>query len=767
MLNRLFNWLSDQFFFMKLKTRILLYLMLICILGGSVFFLYRDYERSLVEQQQQHMLSVSKSISRSIELFIDEVVDSMRIVTLDKSFASQIKAAPSPTEKQAYVNKLKSYTNAEGSPIYGAYLFNASGKLIAQYSQGDAISNTLKQEIILATAKKSSFKGKAYLDPIRHTFILNIYEPVFKENVYMGTFSVAIDLDVIYDKLIDPVQIGKKGYALVKDQYGTIIMHKLKEQVGINVIDTRKAMYPNLDFSGLEKLVNEQLKAKEGTYIYYSYWWADKELKKAKKLNAFSPVTFDDQFWVVALTMSYEEIRVPMNQFLFGIFFIALFVAVVFHLFIQAMAKIRTSKEELEQETQYLKMLNESSEQLRQQEAELHHSQKLKMIGTLAGGISHDINNLLTPIYGYSELMLDQIDSSHPFYEEVSEIYTASKKGKDLIEQLLLFSRKDNGMTSMSLVDMNQVTLETVKLLRTMLPKHVKINTAFEPNCGLVHANFTQLHQVIFNLCMNAYQAVNQTPNPEKEAVIDISLKKIPVSLINDSSRTAEEAYNFVELTIKDSGCGMDNATKERIFEPFFTTKDIGDGTGLGLFVVKTIIDKYGGQIQVESTPEIGSTFKVYFQLVENTENTLADEAANPHTSPLSRAGSLKLLVVDDNDTVNRLLKKGLEFYGYQVQTETSSVTALKLIRSNPEAFDLLITDYMMPDQNGIELAKKARRTKKDLGIILMTGFMDEMRVNNAKHNAVDSFILKPIEIARLSEAIQNVYYSYFPEQKE
>lgn len=768
MINRWFNKLYDQFFFMKLRTRILLYMTLIVILGGSVFILYKDYENNLVGQQQQHMLSVSKSISRSIELFVGEVVDSMQIITLDDSFVALLSDTPSAQQKKQYENKLKTYAKAEGSPIYGVYLFGSDGKLNAMASQGSAISTILKQEVKVAATLKAPYVGTAYLDPSRHSFILNLYEPIFRDGAYIGTLCVAVDLDVIYDKLIDPVQIGKKGYALVKDQKGTIIMHKLKEQVGINVIETRKAMYPNLDFSGLEALVNEQLKAKEGTYIYYSYWWAeaDKKLEKAKKLNAFSPVNLGDHFWVVALTMSYDEIQAPMNIFLFGIFFIALFVAVVFHLFIQALTKARRSKEELEQETQYLKMLNESSEQLRKQEAELYHSQKLKMIGTLAGGISHDINNLLTPIYGYSELLLDQIDEGHPFYDEVSEIYTASKKGKDLIEQLLLFSRKDNGMTSVSLIDMNQVTAETLRLLKTMLPKHIKITSNLEPNVGLVRANFTQLHQVIFNLCTNAYQAIQDTPEDGREETLEISLKKIPVSLINDQSSTEEESYNFVELTIKDSGCGMDETTKDRIFEPFFTTKDIGEGTGLGLFVVKSIIDKYGGQIQVDSTPGKGSTFKVYFQLVESNGTNAEIPATSPHSAPLHDAKPLKLLIVDDNDTVNRLLKKGLSFYGYQVETETDSLKALKRIRQAPNDFDLLITDYMMPDQNGMELAKKAKRARKDLGVILMTGFMDETQVSSASHESIDSFILKPIAIGSLSEAIQNVYYRYFPESK-
>lgn len=752
------NQLKDQLTFMRLRTRVILYALLICVLGGSSFFLYNDYKNNIVAQQQQHMLSISQSIARSIDLYVAEVVDSMQIVTLGKDFVENLKDNEKKSNKEALYASLKAFTDAEGRPIYGTYLFNAKNQLIVQMSQGQSVSANLKGELTKVSSLKKSYIGKVYLDPVRRSFILNIYEPVLQEGTYIGTLCVAIDLEVIYEKLIAPIKVGEKGYALVKDEDGIIIMHKLKEQIGYDVIDTRKMLYPNLDFTELEDLIAQQLKGEEGTAIFHSYWWADKnDLRKVKKISAFTPVHLGEHFWVVGLTMSYDEVQAPMNIFLFGVMALAIFIAIVFHLVLQALTKVKMSKEELEQETIYLKMLNESSEQLRQQESELYHAQKLKMIGTLAGGIAHDINNLLTPIYGYSELLLSQMEENHTFREEIDEIYKASQKGKDLIEQLLLFSRKDNGMTSTSLVDINEVTTDTLRLLKNVLPKKVKITADITPNCGYVEANFTQLHQVIFNLCNNAYHAIK-----DNEGSMHISLKKIPVSLINDNSDHTEEAYNFVEISVTDTGIGMDSETKERLFEPFFTTKEIGEGTGLGLFVVKSIIDKYNGQIHVESSPGKGSTFKVYLQVVETKEpkNTIPDYLNTEQTqvAEVPSPKAIKILVVDDNDTVNRLLKKGLSYYGYYVTTETSSINAYKTIKANPEKFDLLITDYMMPDQKGTDLAKKVRKLKKDLGIILMTGFMDESQVSLATNKSIDAYILKPIEIARLSDAILKVY---------
>lgn len=750
------NWLHylrEQIGIMRLRTRIFLYAIVLIVLCSSVYLLYSDYKKTIVSQQEQHMLSIAQSIARSIDLYIDEIENSIQILALNEDFVKSLATHEDTFAKSKLSLALKSYATAVGQPIYGAYLFDERGRNVVSQTSGYTVSTNLKQEVQTVVNNRLPYIGEAYLDPIKRNFVLNIYQPVFKNEALIGVFCVAIDLEVIYKNLIDPVKIGGKGYALVKDEDGIIIMHKLKEQIGYDVIDTRKLLYPNLDFSELEKLIDEQLKGQEGTMIFHSYWWADKDnLKKAKKISAYTPIDLGDHFWVVGLTMSYDEIQSPINVFLSGVIGLALFMALLFHMVLQALSKAKMTKDELEQETIYLKMLNESSEQLRQQESELYHSQKLKMIGTLAGGIAHDINNLLTPIYGYSELMLSQMEDDHPFKEEVDEIYKASTKGKDLIEQLLTFSRKDNGMTSISAVDINEVTQETIRLVRNILPKKIRITQDLEPDCGFIEANFTQIHQVIFNLCTNAYHAIE-----DETGDIHISLKKIPVSLINDSSNHNEEAFNFIEIAITDNGSGMTQETKERLFEPFFTTKGIGEGTGLGLFVVKSIIDKYGGQILVESAPGQGSTFKVYFQV---KDKLACDTATHPKGGNLQGSG-IRLLAVDDNDTVNRLLEKGLSYYGFEITTFNSSLQAYKAFKANPQQWDVLITDYMMPELKGTELARKARKVRKDVGIILMTGFMDESQASAASSKSIDAYILKPIQIATLADSIIKTYNRY------
>lgn len=741
----------DSVNFRFVKARICIGIALVAILCLLTYITYDQYKNTIVVQQQQSMLGTSRSISRSIELFINEVADSMKIITLDNKFVKTFTGVDKTQRINASMEELKSYYLAQGEAIDTVRIFDKEGKAIAEYPQGLKNNDvTINEDLKTAINKKSTYIGNAYMDKGRNIFIINIYQPIYDGETFRGIISAAVNLDVLYDKLIAPVKIGEKGYAMVKDQEGIIIMHQVKEQVGMDVIESRKQVFPGLDYTELENLIKDQLTGKEGTAIYHSYWWADagnKELTKVKKLNAYTPVELGDHFWVVALTMSYDEIQGPINKFLVKIIAIDGLIAIIIYVFVTALIRMKRNKEELEKETKYLKKLNETSEQLRKKESELFHSEKLKMIGTLAGGIAHDINNLLTPILGYSELMLMSLSQKSEYYDDVNEIYKASKKGKDLIEQILVFSRSDKEITKLELINVNEVTKETIKLLKAILPKNIKLQLDFNKEAGYVKANFTQIHQVIFNLCTNAFQAIKG-----KEGLIKITLTNINGTKAQEINKALHRQNNYIELTVEDNGCGMNEETMERIFDPFFTTKAMGEGTGLGLFVVHNIIDKYKGIITVDSEVGVGSTFKVYLPLVE--EEVIIEGA---ETIESTQNKNKKILVVDDNAKVTKVLKKGLEHLGYNVVSETDSLKALKLFQADINRFDLLITDYLMPNMNGNELAAKVKELRSDALVIIMTGYIDgnEKEINN--NEAADAYILKPIELAKLSSLIEKI----------
>ena len=369
------------------------------------------------------------------------------------------------------------------------------------------------------------------------------------------------------------------------------------------------------------------------------------------------------------------------------------------------------------------------------------------MIGTLAGGIAHDINNLLTPILGYSELLLMQVPKGEEHYEEIEEIYKASQKGRDLIEQILLFSRKDNGIIKVEPIDINEVTRDTIKLLKSVIPKNVVITENIKEQCGHINANFTQLHQIIFNLCTNGYQAIKNN-----KGTLDICLDTVAGEKAHQENNILAVDRRYAQLKIRDTGSGMDEETKDKIFDPFFTTKGIGEGTGLGLFVVQSIIDKYQGAITVHSEIGIGSSFIVYLPLIEET----ADSSHNISEENCVSSNK-RILLVDDNENIIKVLKVGLKHMGYQVTSETDSTKALELLKSKPEGFDLVITDFIMPNLKGSELAANIKEINKAVKVILITGYMDESLEALNHSDIIDACVSKPIEITKLCETINNL----------
>lgn len=739
------NLMQIKKLFGKKCVKISIGIIFIGLYALGMYINYDEYRDTIVAKQQENMLGITRSICRSVELYFESIIDTMESISGDREFIQDINRISETGEKNVILDEFRAYYNSKSELVDRIYFIDSTGKVVSYYPDGsESIYFENKEDIEIALKTRQTHIGRAYMHKDLKIFVVNIFKPVFIDEEFKGVIAISLSLDVIYDNLIAPVKVGQKGYVMVKDQEGIIIMHPVKEQVGMDVIESRKKAYPSLEYQELERLVSEQLEGEEGTKIYHSYWWGDNVLKKTKKLNAYTPLKFGDYFWVVALTTSYEEIADPINKFLLKSFCNSIAIAVIMGLFLIVLFNMKKNKDELEKETKYLKMLNETSEQLRKQEAELYHSQKLKMIGTLAGGIAHDINNLLTPILGYSELLLMGFSEDREEYEEVQEIYKAAQKGKELTQQMLVLARSDSNIIQDELVDINLALKDTLKLLKTLVPKKIVINEYIEQKCGFINISYTQIHQVLFNLCTNAYQSMDGS------GVMEVSLKVISGKKAQQINSKLSARKDYAEIIIKDSGCGMDEETLARIFEPFFTTKEIGDGTGLGLFVVQSIIEKHNGIILANSSVGVGSTFKIYFPLVNRNVNNF-EASKRKEKSEVKR-----ILIVDDNEEVIKVLKKGLQQQGYKVVYYTSPIQALKVWKANYNLYDIVITDFMMSDMRGNELAREMKAVKPGIPIILMTGYMDSELVEKDK-DIFDGYLPKPIEISALVRLIKDI----------
>ncbi len=385
-----------------------------------------------------------------------------------------------------------------------------------------------------------------------------------------------------------------------------------------------------------------------------------------------------------------------------------------------------------------------AAEELRlKAERQLREAQKMESLGTLAGGIAHDFNNILTGLLGYVELARLDLPAPHPARQWIDGITASGTRAKELVRQILTFSRKSDGERAP--LRLQSVVLEAVKLLRSTLPAMVQVDEAISPLCPFVQADATQIHQVMMNLGTNAWHAL-----PPAGGRIKVTLAPWTVDAAQAATHAGLKPGAFVRLTVEDNGCGMAPAVAERIFEPFFTTKETGKGTGLGLAVVHGIVQSHGGTILVHSTPGFGTVFELFFPVPSAVASGPA--AAAPAQVP-SGSGQ-RILLVDDDDTSRGALVKMLEHLHYRVRECASPVEALALFQRDPQAFDLLLTDLAMPRLQGDELARRCRTARPNLPVVLASGFIDDAKMRALVRQGPLEILRKPASVDELARAI-------------
>ncbi|OPZ60836.1 MAG: Blue-light-activated protein [Deltaproteobacteria bacterium ADurb.Bin510] len=376
-------------------------------------------------------------------------------------------------------------------------------------------------------------------------------------------------------------------------------------------------------------------------------------------------------------------------------------------------------------------------------ETQLRQAQKMEAIGTLAGGIAHDFNNILSAILGYTELAMHDLAEDSRTHQRLREVHKAGLRAGELVKQILTFSRE--GEHERKPIRLQPVIEEALKLLRGTIPTTIAIEAELDRRCGLVMADPTRIHQVVMNLCTNAYHAMGSGGR------MRIELKECAVS--EADGLIGLKPGRCVCLSVTDSGSGMDARTIERIFEPYFTTKAPSQGTGLGLATVHGIVTSHEGAIRVESAPGAGSTFAVYLPLIagearQDSESILRPELLQGHEH---------ILFVDDEQALVELEQQLLEDLGYRVSAFCSSRDALTAFRSDPDGFDLVITDQTMPGLTGLELAEALLEIRPGIPIILCSGFSESLSRERLERLGVRLFLPKPVIATRLTQALREI----------
>lgn len=374
-------------------------------------------------------------------------------------------------------------------------------------------------------------------------------------------------------------------------------------------------------------------------------------------------------------------------------------------------------------------------------EDQLRHAQKLEAIGTLAGGIAHDFNNILSAILGYSELAMADLPIGNPIRYKLESIHKSGERARDLVAQILAFSRKDEPV--MIPVAMHLIVKDALKILRPAIPTTIDIQTRIDAGCDVL-GDPSQIHRVIMNLCTNAYQEMMETGG-----TLSISLANTAITGQAAIDSIAPGAY--AKLTVADTGRGIAPEHLGRIFDPYFTTKERDKGTGLGLAAVHGIVKSHGGTIRVDSRMGQGTRFDIFLPLTQENVRAEADAKAQ------LEKGHEHILLVDDEPDILDVEREMLEHLGYTITSQGSAEAAVRLFSAQPDQFDLVITDMTMPTISGDRLAGELKRIRSDIPIILCTGFNELVTKEKADALGIRGFLMKPVKMADLAAMVRKL----------
>ena len=376
---------------------------------------------------------------------------------------------------------------------------------------------------------------------------------------------------------------------------------------------------------------------------------------------------------------------------------------------------------------------------------ELQQARKMEAIGTLAGGVAHDFNNILSIILGNMELALDEVPRWSPARQNLQEIQTAGLRAREVVRQLLSFSRKTH--VAKIAVDIREIVRESEHLLRASIPSSIDIRKNIPEKLSPIKADATQMQQVVINLCTNAAHAMEGRGN----GTLTISLENVVVEQMRVAGFGTLAPGKYVMLQVSDTGRGIDDLTQRKLFDPYFTTKEVGKGTGMGLFVVQGIVKNHDGAVRVDSLPDQGTTVSVFFPVTHEVLSEKLDPVA-----PLSQ-GTETLLVVDDEVSLVNIARAMLTPLGYKVKGTTLPLEALEMVKADPATFDLVITDMTMPRMSGEELAGKIMKICPGLPIILCTGLARKITREQLKKMGIARCIEKPLDRGVLSVTVRRV----------
>lgn len=684
--------------------------------------IWNDYRDKIMENQKQQLLITSRILADGMEASLKEYYNSLVFLSNISGRADQDAIYGNFLTAKKHFETDIFWENDEGTLIksfHGMRFMNPI--LITRMSDGGSIFQYEDEQ------------GKRYL--------------VMKKQLEDGAYlCMAIDEERYYQQLISQIHIGTNGYIMVKNSQGLILMHPEREQWGIQVIEGRKKLYPDLDYASLEKMVEQQCAGGEGILEYYSYWWGSEPLSRVKKITAYAPVELENDFWIISAVVDYDDFYAPIESGFREVSLLFVGTLSVLAFLALFVGKLLFDRQKNMKEIVSLRELNEKLEELHQGEEMLAHQQRLQVMGTMTGGIAHEFNNFLTPIMGYAELLMMELPEGSDEYDSAKEIYEASEKAKDVIRQIASLSRR-NVETVYKNIEAARFVQRVIKMIESICPANVRLDYEIALGDEYILGNTTQINQVILNICVNAVHAIGKQEGYifiAAECVERAALLKIPHL---ENTKLPEYWNRYVHITIEDNGCGMETDTLRQIFIPFYTTKKSGEGTGLGLALAEQIVTSHRGCIYAESEAGKGSRFHIFLPVMEAGERR--EEMGREESE------TLKMVIADDNVKILQMLVKNFSrLKNIQIYTCSEKNELYGLLETASP--DVMVLDMGLSNGSSVEFCMSIQGKYPNMLKIIMVDYFTRDIVEAKQMKIIDGYLTKPVSDIAILETIRN-----------
>lgn len=698
-------------------------LIIFCFL---TFGIWNDYKDAIINNQKMQMLLTTQSMGENLKVFIEGYqADLNTIYDIEEE-------------------NFKKTGNRDWSMI-GDYVANHRRfvyDVIVEDKRGDMIKSMKGYGVVKTYSVTPISQSEQFLQCKLENG--DLYLVLKRDIPDVGSISIVINERSYYKSLVSKIRLGTNGYVVIKDSSGIILAHPQEQQWGINVISGRKEMFPGVDLTSLKQMIDKQNRGEEGVSEYFSYWWVDPGVPEVKKISAYSPVQIGDGFLVISAVIDYNDIYIPVAAGFFKlglVFFCAM--AIVLGLVIY-IGDLRVQKRKDTEQITYLLELNKILEEIHQSEETIAHQQRLQIMGTMTGGIAHEFNNLLTPIMGYAELLMLDLPEQSENHDNATEIYEASTKAKEIIQQISSLSRK-NMETAFKNLQGEKVLKRAIKMVSSVCPPNIHLKESFTLKEECFLGNETQMNQVILNICVNAIHAIGH-----REGTICVSCQTVDrEDLAQYKLSTLPEGWDhYIRIDVEDDGEGMSDEVLKQIFDPFFTTKKNGKGTGLGLSLVEQIIHSHKGYVFAESTLGKGSIFHMYLPVNEQKERE--EEIKLVDGGPV-----LGILIVDDNPKILRLLEKSFSRLDVPLTSCMDFEEARKILKEQEVA--AVVTEQYVRGKSGVDFCMSLQGPYPGVIRIVMADRVTKELVEAKKRRMIDEYIDKPVSDSAILKAVMNL----------